>query len=466
MRFDTSWSSFNENGIRTLRVGDYQRRALNNEYQKLNAGAEKGNPVSLTIGISHHPLNWMTADDEDETNKFVMAPDYLNVDILMCGHVHDRQVLNYFNHAHSLLTLVTGIGGRKDEPDTKEEHRYSIYLFNPKHNTCEIVMRRTKDNLSFDFDYSAYTNEQEKIKNELCYPIKTTESHPFIQLSTVKDSRVRSIFIDNTVLKKIVEVSNSITRFTLRITQLNERYKRFFIETCGEKVDPGTIESISNYLYEGIGCSEDDWKKCSNLVYENFRAFLSEFCDYFIAGVKEHFSDDTKLRAHFRYYRQTGDTYVGLYHSSYPEEKTAGPMQDIKWGSLIKPAFEEEKALVFSANRGYNDVKTKWDDFITIVPQFNNNTLDIRTKPPGTKTKRPVLTFGFSILYPETLSHDSSVLYILDYLRLDKIITTLIDEYIRIFDIDFKKFLAYLESTGAGRNKTKEEIHTNEQKDS
>jgi len=93
---------------------------------------EKDRDVDLTIAVSHYPLNWLNAEEEKLCNDYFLSEAFLNVDILMCGHVHDFSVVNYFNHTHSLLTLVTGIGWDVDNPNEErnKNHRYSLYTLN------------------------------------------------------------------------------------------------------------------------------------------------------------------------------------------------------------------------------------------------------------------------------------------------------------------------------------------------
>ena len=455
MRFDTAWCSYSESEVRELRIGGYQRESLKNAYQSLINKAESEDlPITLTLGISHHPLNWLKADEEDVINSYVMARDYLNMDVLMCGHVHDREVLNYFNHEHSLMTLVTGIGGGKERAESKEEHRYSIYLFNPSYNSCEIIMRMSKADLSFDYDYFVYTAKHEKKANKLCYPIKIKESHPFIPLSSPDPNKTKSVFVDKCILDDIVRVSDSIAKFGEDISRLYERYKIELIDNLSEDLEPGILKRIHDYLYEGeegeIGEVEYNILN-SEKAYGSFLAMLNEICEYFVSNLKTCFPADPKLRAHFRRYNKTRKCFTKLCHYSNQDYEATKPMQDVKWDSLIKPAYECEKPLIFSANKDFNNIETDWDDFITLVPRFNNYTDDVRIRK-GVNERRPMLTFGLSVKFPEGC-RDSTILYILDYMNIDEKITTVVDEYIRIFGIDIKPFLRYIELIEKGKNK-------------
>ena len=124
LRLDTSWCAYKGNDYkRNLRIGEYQLQKLYDEHIEKRVAKKK--PI-LTIAISHHPLNLMKFDDEELCYRY-FSHKCLDVNILMCGHIHDGEVKNYFNSNHSLLTLITGVGWHVDPDRDKESQRYYIY---------------------------------------------------------------------------------------------------------------------------------------------------------------------------------------------------------------------------------------------------------------------------------------------------------------------------------------------------
>lgn len=230
---DSAWCSFSKNDYRKLRVGEYQLLKLRDEYKNLKDTLEARNQcIDLTIAVSHFPLNWLEATEEKMCNDYFLSDNFLDVDILMCGHVHNFSVVNYFNHRHSLLTLVTGIGWGLTEPneDTQQNHRYSIYSLNLFYNSCDILMRKTKNNGDFDYDYSIYAGEHEVRDNKLRYPLKVKETNAFIRANSKDPVNSKSLFIDNNLLKRIPVISNAIAVFSTSISEIQNKYKQDFVE--------------------------------------------------------------------------------------------------------------------------------------------------------------------------------------------------------------------------------------------
>ena len=479
IRLDSAWCSHSENDHRKLRISKYQLSSLYNEYQSIrNSPESKKEPINLTIAISHHPLNWLTVDEEELCNSYFLSEEYLDVDILMCGHVHNFSAVNLFNHSHSLLTLVTGIGwGTTTPTEDRGLHRYSLYSLNLFYNSCNIIMRKTKSNGDFDFDYSVYAGEYELKDNKLRYPLKVKESNPFIRINAPSAIETKSLFVDNSLITILPLVAKSIALFSESMARLYERYKENFIAGVKEHLtslspegsfDHQVFEQITDYLYEGKALSSEIKNKYLTVKssFNDFLAYLNEICAYAVEELKPCFTSDVILRAHFRWHNFTAakkgtvkqDTYCMLCQTSnLPDDQKSDHMQNIPWGGLIKPAFETQNPLVYSANKHYNSIDTTWDDFMTIVPKFNGYSHDVRIQK-GVNESRPILTFGLSI--KEVIhKNDTIALYLLAYLGFDKILAQIIDEYISLFSIDVRTFLPEIQRI---RNKTNHEEHNND----
>lgn len=59
------------------------------------------------------------------------------------------------------------------------------------------------------------------------------------------------------------------------------------------------------------------------------------------------------------------------------------------------------------------------------------------------KRKRPAISFGLS-LGENCFGADSIVLYLLSYLRVERLLSEAIDEYVYMFNTDIEQFIDYL----------------------
>lgn len=64
----------------------------------------------------------------------------------LCGHTHDRAIINWVNNRHSINTFMTGIGWPENNSGYHiGSHTYSMYVFNLDANSIDIYVRSTDD---------------------------------------------------------------------------------------------------------------------------------------------------------------------------------------------------------------------------------------------------------------------------------------------------------------------------------
>ncbi len=474
VRMDTSWCSHSDSKCKDLRIGKYQLKQLNKEYKEKRTPSENDNlSVDLTIAVSHYPFDWINPQDSEICNQYFLSEEFLDVDIVMCGHVHSFSAMNHFNHQHSLLTLVTGIGWNKEKPDEdKNAHRYSLYALNLSYNSCDIITRATKATGEYDYDYSLYIGKQEFKDKKLRFPLKIKENNAFIRINTQDPTSPNSLFLNNEIVSLIPTVAESLSSFSDGIARVYVNYKDNCFSSFLEKFIPEALNDddltdeqqalhskICDYLYDDGELDLDSKKQYLNYetAFDDFLGFLNEICVCAVDELKEYFDSEINIRAHFRWHsfeekngKTVRDEYSMLCQYSNIDNEPKKDMQTIPWGSLIKPAFETLEPIVYSANKAYNSVSTDWNDFITLVPQFFNYKHDIRIRK-GVNEERPIITFGFSIKGNIT-DKDILFLYLLAYLRMDKMIANMIDGYIHLFNIDTRNFLSQIQKI---KNKSK-----------
>ena len=179
IKIDTAWCSLGGNkDKRKLHIATHQLEFLKNEYQKLKK--ESKNKNILTIALCHHPIKWLAEADEELLYSYFINEDYLNVDTILCGHVHDIEINNMYNSVRQVMTLVTGIGWKEDTPsDKRNQHRYSIYVFNLRRNSCEVYVRKTDSRGNFDIDRDFLPDKISKEMGKLSLPIILRNNYPY-----------------------------------------------------------------------------------------------------------------------------------------------------------------------------------------------------------------------------------------------------------------------------------------------
>ena len=455
IRIDTAWCSWSENkesNYRKLRTGRYQIDELEKAYQKLKRQCSNDNEqIDLTIAISHHPINWLEPTDEELCNKSFLSSDGLDVDIILHGHVHEFSIVHSFNHQHSLLTLVTGVGA--SAKDKSIEHRYSLYGLNLANNSCDVIMKTKKANsLSFDYDYSVYMGSAEKEDNKITYPIRVRESHPFIRLNAKKStSSAKRIYIDVNTLAKISEVSQSICLFSKNIHESLYSYKTSYLTRIEKECSIEMHRKLKDYLLLGNEATQDIATFLNESVGSNgFYSYLRAVCSCIVQDLIDCFPEGTTLRAHFRRYginpKNKSVEYVPYVSWTRDKSDDLPPFvpKPMKWEGLLKLAYDEKAPMIASANPNISKVKTDWNDFITIIPSFYENEVIANKASNKKATKRdkyPLITFAISIKSNDCFDEHSKILGLLSFLSIDETISTAIADYIETFCFDVKNIL-------------------------
>ena len=285
---DTSWASYG--GIidkRKLCIDENQLNELKNLYQReKNASKEK---TYLTILIGHHPFDWFKEKDEALISSWLLNSEYFNIDFYLCGHTHDRQIKSYFDTYKSYITLVTGIGwDERNAEDQKDSHRYSVYNLNLRSNSCEILIRKTCTNGTFDYDNDVLLTKKEKKDKRIHLPIKPFNCRPVIEIPVYINDEVKNeyLFIDNCTVEKIKVISELFYTISNHMKQFQASHIHdFFIKFELDKKSKGTIKKqdiYNDYFYKNIENDEvtELFANIKNreIIYENFLSYLRELC--------------------------------------------------------------------------------------------------------------------------------------------------------------------------------------------
>lgn len=452
IKIDTSWCSLGGNkDKRNLRISKSQLEELTQEYK--NKCKEYVNKKIFTIALCHHPLNWLTENDESLLYSYLTNSDYLNVDVLLCGHTHDVDIQNLFSNTHQITTFVTGIGWNEETPMEKRSgHRYSLYIFNLRRNSCEVIVRKTDLRGNFDIDREFFPDKESKDKGRLSLPILPKNSHPFIKIPVCleKELLYTPLFIDNKILLNIKEYHSKILSLRIHMTEFLSQITRNSIvdfDTLNNIDENKKQDTLRDYFYNNNsnGIINNLLEYNSKYIHDLFTSFLYELCNWFVQLFKEYFDDNENFRILFRIYVNSDHEYkqiccqskYNIEHqfnaeNSYEQDNLA---RNIKFDGLIKKSFDFDSALVYSSNSWFNSFTPKrWENYICIIPNYENMQLD---KIGKLKDKR----VPFILCTISTHSDRKSIfLDILNYVEIKTCISDIISSFVNIYKINFDKY--------------------------
>ncbi|MFR9183810.1 MAG: metallophosphoesterase [Christensenellales bacterium] len=387
IRMDTAWTTYGgQNEQHKLTIGKKQIEFLREEYQKGKTRIDEHGGDLLTFCIAHHPTSFLKPAEEDRMKEILIDEEYLNVDFFLCGHTHNRSLSHLANHERAMTTLVTGIGwDHKDNFLTeegghlqKDRHSYAIYKFDENLNSQTTVMRRTKTNGQFDYDYSYFVSEVEKKSKYILSPLHSRD-YPFIKLNNGIPDKHKDLFVDDKTLEDIKKLSNSLAHFS----------------------------SDCKQIYDN--CLKDE----ANL-YEDFQGYLNVILQEFNKNFQIYFDDKSIKRAAFRLYDEETETYPIILEDiiNQKQQNAKAKKRPYNWDKLVKKAFESHCPIIYSLNNenkmvpgGKEESDNKivgfsvdyWDDFILFVPSASGCEMEKVNTGTKEKEKRPLLVFVLSI---------------------------------------------------------------------
>lgn len=436
---DTAWGAKGDKDKRNLKVGKFQIEELQDQYKKKHEKRKEKD--AITFALSHHPLNWLDGSEEDLVRNFLIGQRGVDADIMICGHTHTRDIINWSNNRCALTTLSTGIGWPDSfESDHSEVHSYAIYVFHLELNTLDVYVRSTNDGGVFMPDYRIYTREENRKNNKIVLPIKSTQMISYIALSSTAGRSPKVCFLSNAFLQDIQKFVFAMGCF-----------RQFATENMLSHV-----QTLSQELMQYENSNNLSEKAELEAVFNQFFFdFLQTMCDLLAVEIlgaieagetKEQ--QEFKIRFHFRYcsnYEKRNELkdeeliYSKLCLTYWPntDSQKIRKLSDRHWGELIEAAYKAKQPLIFSANPEYCTTSTEWKDFITIIPDLPEN--DFYILRQHVEEGRPFLTFGASIYVREY----KNILYCLDYYRFDKILSTLLQRYISRIPISMEKFILF-----------------------
>ena len=438
IQFNTAWTCIGDSDQRKLKIGEYQMSQIKkmyvDEYAKLQKDERRKNKeIDITIALAHHPVSWLSGEEEDRIQDEILSNNGLNANVYICGHTHNRDVINWQNNRHSLTTLVSGIGWPDEDLQHPYAHNYSSYVFNLDVNSIDVYVRSSDDDYVFEPDFRIYTNARNKESKKIIMPIDTCKTQAYFNLGAPVSRSAKSCYITEDIIK---EISRYVRVLVVCENEIDKRLENIRYEIKNSSKSPSKSPSMGE---KSSSVSKAHMRK-------EFSAYLTAVCRVLCNTIAKE--KNIKLRTHFRAWKKDTDEYVPIVLFPNYESVSNHQMTPLKWGELLEEAYKKKAPLIASVNRMYcqkslkkndkNPEDARWVDFITCIPKcVKNNYVEVDETTQEVKEKRPYLTFGVTV-YDEK-SRD--ILYILDYLKIDWFIGRQIAKFLECCPISLNEYV-------------------------
>lgn len=423
-----------------------QQEALKDDLNRCVEVAENGaSSIVIEIAIAHHPLSWLLKTPCERYKDFLQSRGLHGIDIWLCGHAHDVQIHYNNDNNQSTILLMTGVVGEETDRIT---HRYSVYQLNLERNMCAMQIRSAKTGREFEDDDSLFPTEISKECGHFCYPIKALTPGAVLPLNTSVGGRCKELYVDQNVVTLMRSTVSRMSDLGIRLMELVRNAINDVCDGMANSVDTDKDEeTIYDAIYgRNVKIFKSEWWKSQLAkidVNQIFQGLLNDICENVLAVIRMENKEDRKLRrtatfdenaeywplawrVHFRVLqkRHKGKKphYVCVAQSGQSFAK------DVPWDSLIKNAYQHKrKTLVYSANDIDNVIDTDWDDFLTAVLKFDENTLKIDSH------NMPCMTWGISVKGDtyERRYVGKRVLYLLEFFDLNRVLSEAVCEFLQ-----------------------------------
>lgn len=465
---NTSWCCIDENDTRKIVLGKFQLDKISEEAIKLRRNIEP----SLSICLGHHPLQCLEGNEETTALMELTDSSRIMANAYLCGHTHNRTVVNWNNNVRTLNTFMTGIGQGDAENDrVRAQHTrkrlYAFYVFNIELNSVDIYSYGTNAEGNFKPDFDLYTKNIEENQKKIVFPINMQKTMPHIWLTGGPNSTGKACYLSDELLDRFQEYEIRMSNFRKEMCDLLWRTRVLYFddgideskiktiieiwEKEQEKTKEKTKEeqeiTVDGILYahlmleksvQGQQLMEElvglDKGKNSR-VFDDFYAYLTQIC----AILRNNLVDEEKktlVRFHFRF-RLKDKMYSQLCISIPPECKPETMnMQPMQYDDLLKASYDVGHSLIYSVNKSlvHTEPKKRWKNFITAIPSFDGNRYRKNRREHGKGI--PFITFGVSV----GSSDLNSLLYYMDFHSIERTLADVIEDYLEYFPIDMKAF--------------------------
>ena len=489
---NSSWMCMDETDEGNLRIGRFQLDDLMSQYQSVKSN------INLVIALMHHPTDWLTKEEQKYLNQYMTDEYRLNTNIMLQGHIHEKETYNWYNQNHSLTTLVTGMGWDQQKEIKDNGHRYSLYEINMESSIVRVNTFVSDINGKFNEDTAVYKD------NNIIFPLFV---HKYLEMNKLRFSGSEYPFfypnynisdnygyISNGINSLSINMIGLIKDFQYERNCLNEFVniiKNNFLISCKDgksnwinlkKVLTNKKDEQIKLLNKLVTTSDkkfnDIIKRLSNIIdtesdsnkeasITDILNIFDDFCSkyinidakdkfYSLIGSlcldlqkyifrKDLFKNNTCLRIHFRLVNIKDDEikYKKLFsHSIIKEEniKNLKPIQDsdlsdISYeGSMIEKSFKSGHSMLCSLNPSSNLHKSH-NDWIDFMTVAPNQ--DYNIYKIDDEIKIPYLSFGISVNSIELQTY----LRELTFVGFEKLLSNLLYNFFNNISFDLSTLL-------------------------
>lgn len=450
---NTAWCCVDDDDTRQIVLGEFQINMLCRQYQKIK---ESGQNPALTVCLGHHPLQCLDGNEETKILSALSDENKIMADAYLCGHMHNRTVINWNNNIRSLNTFMTGIGQEESEGDRVQaqytrKRLYAFYVFNLDLNSIDIYSRGTNASLNFAPDFDLYTKDTEISDKKIVFPIDIQKTKAYITLYGGPDRSGKACYLSDKLLDSFRNYEDGIGAFRREMCNSlwqvkNQIYDEFPI---GDNEDED--KALYMYLfYEDSKLGKSLVKRYSSEYADKFNemfyCYLVELCETLRDSLTPE-ANKSAIRFHFRYLSDFERKEYAQLCISIPDEfnKDEMKMKPMQYGDLIKAAFEVGHGLIYRVNESFITVKpnSRWCNFITVIPNFDGNVYFCTEKRKKKRRKFPFLSFGISIVSEEM----NGLLYYLNSYSIENIIGSVISDFLDYIPLDLKIFCEWANKT-------------------
>ena len=381
MYMNSAWACVGSGDEGNLRIGRFQLDDLMNEYQNI-----KGD-TNLVVALMHHPTDWMTKTEQKYLNQYMTDKYRLNTNILLQGHIHDKETYNWYNQNHSLTTLVTGMGWDQQKEINDGGHRYSLYEINMESCIIKVNTFVTDKGGKFIEDTDFYNG------TNIVFPLYV---HKFLELNHLnfQKSEIPLFYPNYNIAENISIIVNRINEFSFHVNKfLNKEVKLeytiymiirslledalFLNKETGQKfsasidankvfemLQKGTDMKILNIIKTQMDSSMDIMERIKTIV-EHFNDAIKEqniqYGENILEQYRKFIRSYIKVEMKDKFYSFIGLFGVDLAKILFPEkEYEDGDVVRIHFRHLVYSVNEEilyKKLFLFTFTKKYGEEK-------------------------------------------------------------------------------------------------------------
>ena len=443
-----------------------QSREINEAYKAEKKEIGNISPY-LTFALCHHPLTLLNSTGFDELADILFKKGLYFVDAIICGHKHKAQLSYTLDNSQQRIMLMTGVGWQETQETVM---RYSIYRLSLERNICQVSVRMAKEGRKFSEDSSLGDSTDKDFCRTRQYmlPLKANRVGSVISLTARQNAMAKGLYVDQETLSLIPEISKAL-RFVEKMLEKHVQKTCIdFILRYNKKLRNKDYDEKILYADRALNKRVKTAITKERLIIpymEMVCRFLAESL-HDVGGKSEvEYPDGSTSRKSLPEWRVHYRVYKGLGRSFRPkndrycakgaigfldgEIKNLALPSEVGWEGLVKGAFEcPSHMMINSAVPGLNPKKeTSWSDFMTICPQFKGATVKVNGQMNGVTCSRPLVSFGISYKTDDfdSLQHAARILYLLEYLDVNKVIETALQNFIKAFGLDVRAVIKMFE---------------------